>query len=249
MPSSGRDLMASTRHSWYRMRENGARRTLLPGLCALAAVAFLMISYIYADAPSASREQTIDGLVRLENSRVDVAYVAPGMTLAPYSKVMLDPPDVAFKRDWRSRHPEITGEDAVRLRAELSASFHDVFAGELQKGGYALVYQPGPDVLMVRASIIDLDIAAPDRRGVPGPQPTTYVISSGEMTLLAELRDSQSGALLARVADRKKGRESPELRVANAITNATEARNAFTHWATLLRDRLNDAKTVAQASP
>jgi hypothetical protein len=212
----------------------------------------LIIPYTLADTPNtpnAPAEQTIDGLVRLEHTRVDAVYAAPGMTLAPYRKVMLDPPDVAFKRDWQRSHPEITGEDAIRLRSQLAASFQDAFAGELQKGGYEIAYKPGPDVLMVRASIINLDISAPHRLGVPGPQPKSYVISAGEMTLLAELRDSQSGALLARVADRKKGRESPELRVASAITNVTEARQAFTYWASLLREALDAAKTASPPAP
>ena len=187
-------------------------------------------------------EESLDNLTRVASSKVDVLYVAHGASLAKYHKVMLDPVDVAFKADWRDRHPEVTGEDVARLRGQFSASFHDSFVRELQvNGGYPIVTDPGSDVLEVRASIRNLDISAPDTRA-PGRPPTRYVISPGEMTLIAELRDSESGAILARAADRKQGRQSGELEIATEATNAAAAQRAFKFWAGLLRGALDAAR-------
>jgi hypothetical protein len=94
---------------------------------------------------------------------------------------------------------------------------------------------------------VDLDIAAPDTRA-PGAQPTRYVISPGEMTLLAELRDSESGALLARAADRQRGRQTGDLQVATGATNAAAAQRAFQFWAGVLRGAL-DAARQGKSSP
>lgn len=186
-------------------------------------------------------ERTVDGLTLVPTKRIDRLYTAPGMTLAPYRRVMLDPVNVAFKRDWQRNHPEVTATDIARIRTEAAELFREVFARELaEKGGYALADQPAADVLRVSASIVDLDIAAPDTRSA---SPTrTYVVSAGEMTLLAELRDSQSGAILARAADREKGREFGNLQIANRVTNSAEAQRAFAMWAGLLRDALDAAK-------
>jgi hypothetical protein len=53
------------------------------------------------------------GLVPLKTKDVDLAYTRPGATLAAYKKVMLDPIDVAFHKDW---NPERAGS-----RLKLSA--------------------------------------------------------------------------------------------------------------------------------
>jgi hypothetical protein len=42
------------------------------------------------------------------------------------------------------------------------------------------------------------------------------------MTLLMELRDSQSGALLVRAVDKEKGRTSGNLTVEDAVSNSAE---------------------------
>ncbi len=192
-------------------------------------------------------ERTPDGLTRIVSKRVDTVYVASGMSLAPYRRVMLDPVDVAFRRDWQRNHPNITGEDIDRIRSEVATLFHEVFARELeQRGGYAITDQPGADVLRVTAQIVDLDIAAPETRTAGRVQ--SYVVSAGEMTLLAELRDSQSGAILVRAADHEKGREFGNLQIANRVTNSAEAQRAFAMWAGLLRDALDSAEENATAS-
>lgn len=192
-------------------------------------------------------ERTVDGLTRIDSKRVDTVYTAPGMTLAPYRRIMLDPVDVSFKRDWQRNHPSVSADDVARIRSEAAEMFRDVFARELEaKGGYALTDKPAPDVLRVSASIVDLDIAAPDTRS--GSPTRTYVVSPGELTLLAELRDSESGAILVRAADRQKGREFGNLQIANRVTNSAEAQRAFAMWAGLLRDALDAARDSASGS-
>ena len=44
-----------------------------------------------------------DGLVRVKPKRMDAAYVAPGTDFRAYTKVMFDPAEVAFKKDWHAR--------------------------------------------------------------------------------------------------------------------------------------------------
>ena len=208
-----------------------------------SATGFLVLLWLGAAGLAlAATEESLDDLTRVSSSKVDVLYVAHGASLAKYHKVMLDPVDVSFKADWHTSHPEVTGEDVARLRGQFSASFHDSFVRELQvNGGYPVVMQPGPDVLELRASIRNLDISAPDTRS-PGPPPTKYVISPGEMTLIAELRDSESGAILARAADRKQGRQTGQLEIATEATNAAAAQRAFKFWAGLLRGALDAAR-------
>jgi hypothetical protein len=72
----------------------------------------------------------------------------------------------------------------------------------------------------------------------------TYVVNAGEMTLVAELYDSQTNALIARVVDRERGLERGlnELQIANRVTNTAEADRILSGWANRLRRALDQAR-------
>jgi hypothetical protein len=210
-------------------------RALTLANVALASVA-LSACVIAPDAPV----RTPDGLVKVQSPNVDSLYVAPGMSLAPYRRVMLDNVDVAFKADWQTRHPEVPPDDVAMIRHGAASIFRAEFSRELEKGGYSIASQPAPDVLRVAASIVDLDFAAANAAG--GADKPAYLVTPANMSLLAELRDSQSGAMLARVADQKRGRGSGNLQVADQMAYTDEARAAFTSWAGLLRQALDEAR-------
>lgn len=203
-------------------------------LVALTSVA-LSACVIAPDAPV----RTPDGLEKVQSPNVDSLYVAPGMSLAPYRRVMLDNVDVAFKADWQQRHPEVPPDDVAMIRHGAASIFRAEFSRELEKGGYSIASQPAPDVLRVAASIVDLDFAAANASAADKP---AYLVTPANMSLLAELRDSQSGAMLARVADQKRGRGSGNLQVADQMAYTDEARAAFTSWAGLLRQALDEAR-------
>ena len=105
---------------------------------------------------------------------------------------------------------------------------------------------PGDDVLRITAEIRDLHINAPD---VPEAGIThTYTLSAGEMTLVAELRDSASGALIARVIDRERDPESPWLELTTRMDNIIAAQRAAAGWARILRERLDAAHGIGKRS-
>jgi hypothetical protein len=131
----------------------------------------------------------------------------------------------------------------VAIQKGLAELARDVFRRELEKkGGYALVAEPGDDVLRVRARIVDLYINAPDTASAASTR--VYVVNAGEMTLMAELYDSVTNTLLARVIDRQRGLERGlnELQIANRVTNTAEADRILTFWASRLRNALDKAR-------
>jgi hypothetical protein len=183
-----------------------------------------------------------DGLELVKRKDLDVLYVRPGASLAAYTKLMIDPVEVAFSKEWKPSSMEVTAKDREEIRSGLAEEFRDVFTKELQeKGGYQIVTEAGPDVLRVTAGIIDLYITAPDTDRV-SPQSRSFVFSSGQMTLVGELRDSESGAILARVADRKGGRDTTRMTWATGTSNRADARRALAQWAGILRDALDRAR-------
>jgi hypothetical protein len=111
-----------------------------------------------------------------------------------------------------------------------------------KNGGSPLVEEPGDDVLRVRAQIVDLYINAPEPKGA---SPTrVYVLDAGEMTLVAELYDSRTNAILARVVDRERGMERGlnELQIANRVTNTAEADRISSNGARRLKSALDKAR-------
>jgi len=69
----------------------------------------------------------------------------------------------------------------------------------------------------------------------------TYTTSAGHATLVAELRDSVTGKLMARAVDSVQGRDTGSFQITNSVTNMSAARNALSKWARVLREGLDDA--------
>ena len=182
------------------------------------------------------------GLERVPNSQVDEFYLRPGASFTAYRRVMIAPVDVSFTRLWERNHREVDAAESLRMRTDLARAARKEFARQLgRKEGYSVAELPGADVLEVRASIVNLDIYAPDVKDAGIRR--DYVLKAGEATLVAELRDSQTGALLARAIDRREMREYPEFQLANSVYNSDEARDLVGLWARVLRRYLDAART------
>jgi len=191
-----------------------------------------------------------DGMPRVKRPGLDAVYLREGASLAKYKKVMLDPVEVSFDKNW-DPNGKITGTniyngpgkvDGEAIRADLGKLAHDVTKRQLErKNGFPLVDAPGEDVLRVHARIVDLYINAPDRME-PGTR--AYVVSAGEMTLVADLYDSQTNTLIGHVIDRERGQERGpfDLQVANRVTNTAEADRILSMWADRLRKALDNAR-------
>lgn len=192
------------------------------------------------------RGQVEEGLTRAKVEGLRSVYAQPQVSLARYSQVMLDPIEVAFAPAWDPRPAgrPIAARDRERIRADMAALLRAEFVKELEgRGHYRIVDEPGAEVLRVRAEIRDLYINAPD---VPmAGRVDYYTLSVGRITLVAELRDSISGALLARAIDRHEDPESFWLERTTSVDNVAAARRAGRHWAQVLHEQLDRARDLA----
>ena len=110
--------------------------------------------------------------------------------------------------------------------------------------GETIRYDIHARVLALDAAIVDLYINAPDVTGASPVQ--RYTLSVGEMTLQAELRDSPTGEVLARVLDRREGRDRGVFELTTSVDNAAAAREAARAWAAILRRQLDAAKDIGR---
>ena len=223
---------------------------------ALAIISMLAATMIPLSAKKpALPETTHDGLVRLNDSKADAVYVAPGADLKGYEKIILLEPTIAFRKGWqrdinanRPMMDRLSASDLETIIKRGKSLFLDEFTDVLEDKGYPVVHTTGEDVLIVRAQIIDLDITAPDPNNTAGLWGQVYAEGSGEATLVIELFDSVSGQILARGVDRKRDMgDSFSWRIPRSQSaNIRDARAAFSSWAKMLANGLDRAKKEAK---
>ncbi len=196
---------------------------------------------------------TLEGLQRIQVGGIDAVYRRPNADFSQYRRILLRDPDVTFTRGWERQQNSATRSwtqaDSDRVRRDLQTLFAQVMKRELEeRGGYEIVTEPGPDVLEVRPSIVDLYIAAPDTSKTEVGIVRRYTTDAGRMTLIAELRDSLSGEVLARAYDKKQATQTPQWEWTTSITNAQKARNAIASWAATLRQGLDQARATSSSN-
>jgi hypothetical protein len=207
----------------------------------LLALALAACGLAAADAPP----KEWDGLELRKSKKVDRLYVRPEATLAGYKRVRLEPLEVRFAKDWnpnssRSGSDRLTTADFDKIKKGLATEFAATFAKELAKGGYTIVTESGPDVLDMTPLVVDLYVTAPQK--MTAGRSKTYTADPGRMTLVAELRDSETGQILVRALDAQNGSTSGMFQLASTPSNMAAANRIITRWAAALRDALDEAE-------
>jgi hypothetical protein len=192
-----------------------------------------------------------DGLVEVKPKRLDAAFLLPGADFRPYKKVMLDPVEVAFTKDFvrdynrdaATMSQRLDQQDIDRITQAARDGFTEVFTEEFGKAGLELVTAPGPDVLRLRPGVIDLYVTAPDN--MTSGRSRTYTMESGHATLFLEVRDSSSGALLGRALDKRATRNTGRVQISNSVTNLSDFKALFRQWADISIKGFNDLRAMS----
>lgn len=213
----------------------------------LAALMWLVIPLAIAAESSGNW----DGLIEIKPKRLDAAFLLPGADFSKYTKLMFDPVEVAFKKDWAENYnrdaatlsQRLSQEDVERIAKAARDEFTKVFGEAYQKAGLEITTAPGADVLRVRAGIMDLYITAPD--SMSAGRSRTYTMESGQAMLFVELRDSTTGTLLGRGLDRRATRNTGSVQISNTVTNLSDFRVLFKQWAEISIKGFNDLRAMS----
>ena len=221
---------------------------------ALVMAAVATVSVVTGPAAVAKPPTNWDGLTQVKSKRLDLVYLQPGADFRGYSKVLLEPTEVAFAKNWQRDYNRSTSSLSSRVSdSEIQDAItkgvkagDDIFAQAWTKGGYEVVTEPGPDVLRVKTGVVNITVNAPDQP-VAG-RSYNFSGEAGYATLFVEARDSQTGALLGRAVDQGiAGDNSAAWRTASS--NRSDFRDLVQHWADVSVRGMSELKALSPIQP
>ena len=215
---------------------------------AVALVATLTLGACATSKPPA---ESPDGLALVTDSKFTEVYARRGATLTGYDKVGIVPCEVSFRKNWLrdqnsnrvTLNNRVTDDDVDRIEDALGNECDKYFkAALLESPPYDIVEEFGDEdsVLILRPSIVDLDVSAPDTMSAGISR--TYTTEAGRMTLVLEGFDGRSGDILVRAIDRRRTTDyGGSLQWTNGVTNKAEADRILKAWSKKLRTGLDSA--------
>ena len=198
--------------------------------------AAIVATLLMVPAANAVLPPEMSDLVKVKSKRLAEVHLLPGTDFSGYKKVMIDPAQVSFNKNFLkgdTRSAELAKrripEDQVKAITEVARSgFGEIFEDAFKRAGSEIVKSPGADVVRLTPAIVNLYINAPEG----GVATRTYALNAGEATLVLAVRDSLSGALLGMALDKRETRSAMAGPViANSVTNRGEFEVLFRRWA------------------
>ena len=201
----------------FSMKESQEKYRIRRDLAAIVIVGLLTLS--------GCTTTTVQTFAASQNSNVEASYVATDADFGKYTQLRSEEAGIFFPED-----RPVPAADLRRIRQIFREAFLDELAA------YQIVENPGPAVMTVQASIIDLRNA--DITDVPDMLTgLDDVARPGVLVFMMEMRDSESGRVLARAAD-----STANPRIGNNSGRATDWNDVQTsaeHWASLFRQFLD----------
>jgi len=197
-------------------------------------------------ATGANAELTLEGLYRMDNTVFELGYAKPDLDLSGYTGFIIEPVMVTYQKDPGDSRRYSTDRNfalSERQTEELKSIFQEEVTDALtENDGYRIVQSPASDVLRLRAKLVDLVVRVPTDLG---GRERAYADSYGEVTMILELYDSQSGEILAAVAERQDPTDSArDLAAVNRTYVRSDVTRMFGHWAQTMRERLDQLRAV-----
>lgn len=186
----------------------------------------------------------------MTNARVSAAWIKPELDLSGYTKIL----PVNAGVEYRPAKPAMRGapsgsRDAYPISAETRQKFEalvtEIFREELAKSErFQLATEPGRDTLIIVGGLLDVVSKVPPE---PIGRGNIYLSDVGEATLVLELHDSETRAILARILDRRAAEKNTGANWSNPVSNTADVRRLVRQWATRLRNALDAVPSMTAA--
>jgi len=220
-------------------------------LVSLAAAGLLTARVACAVQPAAALPTTWSNLVKVEAQKFKAVYLLPGADFRSYDKVILDPTEVDFVKGWvrkvNASFSFVSGRtndaDASRIAKAVREGFDQRWSGAFTRAGWQVVSEPAPDALRIRAVVFNLSISAPYT--VTMSQGSVRSVDAGHASVLIEVRDSESGALLGSALDARRAGENKAFIPRSRVSNKADFGALFNRWAEICVKGLAQLKALS----
>ncbi len=219
---------------------------LFMGLAVLAALGCTSPAVLDT---SAGAERSFDGLYPFAHTTVDRAWARADLDLSGYTRIKLEGTGIQYRPTSAAARSGLTAVQRrensfpidAKNRERLQQTFADAFVKELEKSKhFELTEEIGPDVLILRAGLLDVVSKVPPDRSA---RVDIYLESAGEATLMLELLDAESNTVLLRATDRRSAERQSMPFASNSVSNWAEVKRMAQYWARLLRESLDGLAT------
>ena len=196
---------------------------------------FVLAAALFAAAPVLAARSD-DGLVSRKSRNLDRVRSAATWPAA-YRSVHIPPIEVAFQRTRDANAIQRPGTqpsaaDIKRASQEMAQALRAALQGALQGSGYEIAPAPGPGVLVLKTSLEDVRVNAPNSGAYGGAGQKNYVTEAGEARLRIEGFDGGSNAKVLAIEDHGRPRaHMPGVQRSDAVTNRFWFQDLFDHWA------------------
>jgi hypothetical protein len=181
------------------------------------------------DSREAGPLVTADGLREVRHRTRYREYARPGADLSAYDKILIRPVRLAYTSG--AEVEALAAKDYDRLDRQFRSAVEEVVGRT-----YPIVDEAGADVLVLETSILDLSLTS------QGSVRATIFVTNQDVTMVAELRDSESLELLYRAEKRQRIAESPLL-LMDAVEFWSHVERFLARWAASLVEILDHATT------
>ncbi|MCH2169535.1 DUF3313 domain-containing protein [Myxococcota bacterium] len=187
-------------------------------------------------ASGTATKTTVDGLQQIQWGTFKHEYAKPGADLRRYSRVQLAKLDISYTHGDEPK--TLRSQDILRLQKIFR---EDVTRALEQGNGIEVATAPGPNVLLIEPSVLDLKLVPPRE---PDGDASNYGISNTQCIIIATLRDSVTREILFRVAETEMPAWDPNtLERADAGNFWSDLQLEFRNWGNRLRRLLQNPPT------
>ncbi|MDJ0929259.1 MAG: DUF3313 family protein [Gammaproteobacteria bacterium] len=194
---------------------------------AMSRSRYLLLSVVIVAITSCT-QTTVETFRKPAESRADDAYFKSGVDFGRFSKLKPVALEIYFY--------EGQGQPGPETVARIRRIFREAFLAEIGDD-YPIVDAAGPDVLGVRASLVDLKHTQA-LGSLPVKGRAARLVANGQLTFFMELTDTETGEVLARAADQEKAPAEPLGMSEDRVWVETEVQAK--RWAGMFRDFLDE---------
>lgn len=187
-------------------------------------------------APAPVGPANFEGLVTIRSAVFDEVQARPGIDLSAYDAVLFDDIELAFRTPDRSKREfPLSAQQKADFQAALQQAFDTEFSGMQSP---KLVTDAGPNVLKLDVRVQDISARVPPQTTGRVGRAAVFLEALGEVTLVLEIFDSESGEILARAIDKAALKGAGMREGSDVVTKWDGIEALCARWAATTRKRL-----------